>query len=156
MVLRSPAQGADRVVVPKDRGQIALAAALAERLVLQHQDHPDWSYQLHYDNLAALVMVEPELGRLPSHATIKRDMQAHGLVKQPPLAARQRPGQARAQERRQTREVRSYEAESVAALGHLEFHHGSLTVLTPDGRWLAPIALGILDDHSRLCCHVQW
>ena len=22
--------------------------------------------------------------------------------------------------------------------------------------WLHPIALGILDDHSRLCCHVQW
>ena len=79
--------GALRRAVPKDRGQIALAAALAERLVLQHQDHPDWSYQLHYDNLAALVKVEPELGRLPSHATIKRDMQAHGLVKQPRFAA---------------------------------------------------------------------
>jgi putative transposase len=29
-------------------------------------------------------------------------------------------------------------------------------VLTPGGQWLRPIALGILDDHSRLCCHVQW
>ena len=28
--------------------------------------------------------------------------------------------------------------------------------LLPDGQWLRPIALGILDDHSRLCCHVQW
>ncbi len=22
--------------------------------------------------------------------------------------------------------------------------------------WQRPIALGILDDHSRLCCHLQW
>jgi transposase InsO family protein len=145
-----------RRAVPKDRGQIALAAALAQRLVLQHQDHPDWSYQLHYDNLAALVKVEPALGRLPSYATIKRYMQAHGLVKQPRSAAWQRPGQARAQERRQAREVRSYEASHVGALWHLDFHHGSLKVLTPDGRWHTPMALGILDDHSRLCCHVQW
>ncbi len=29
-------------------------------------------------------------------------------------------------------------------------------MLTPGGQWLHPIALGILDDHSRLCCHVQW
>ena len=29
-------------------------------------------------------------------------------------------------------------------------------MLTPDGQWVRPIALGILDDHSRLCCHVQW
>jgi hypothetical protein len=28
-------------------------------------------------------------------------------------------------------------------------------VLTARGQWLRPIALGILDDHSRLCCHVQ-
>ena len=29
-------------------------------------------------------------------------------------------------------------------------------MLTAGGQWLRPIALGILDDHSRLCCHVQW
>ena len=56
----------------------------------------------------------------------------------------------------QTREVRSYEAEYVGALWHLDFHHGSLKVLTHGGQWLRPIALGIIDDHSRLCCHVQW
>jgi putative transposase len=148
--------GALRRAVRKDRGQISLATPLAERLILQHQDHPDWSYQLHYDNLAALVKVEPTLGRLPSYATIKRYMQAHGLVKQPRFASQQRPGQARAERRRQAREVRSYEATHVGALWHLDFHHGSLKVLTHDGRWLTPIALGILDDHSRLCCHVQW
>ena len=148
--------GALRRAVRKDRGKISLATPLAERLILQHQDHPDWSYQLHYDNLAALVKVEPTLGRLLSYATIKRYMQAHGLVKQPRFPAQQRPGQARAEQRRQAREVRSYEATHVGALWHLDFHHGSLKVLTPDGRWHTPMALGILDDHSRLCCHVQW
>jgi hypothetical protein len=58
--------------------------------------------------------------------------------------------------RRETREIRSYEAEYVGSLWHLDFHHGSLKVLTGQGQWLRPIALGILDDHSRLCCHVQW
>jgi putative transposase len=148
--------GALRRAVRKDRGKISLAAPLAERLILQHHDHRDWSYQLHYDNLAALVKVEPALGRLPSYATIKRYMQAHGLVKKPRFALQQRPGQARAEQRRQTREIRSYEATHVGALWHLDFHHGSLKVLTAGGQWLRPIALGILDDHSRLCCHVQW
>jgi transposase InsO family protein len=68
----------------------------------------------------------------------------------------QRPGEARAEARREAREIRSYEATHTGALWHLDFHHGSLKVLTPGGRWLRPIALGILDDHSRLCCHVQW
>ena len=54
------------------------------------------------------------------------------------------------------REVRSYEATHVGALWHLDFHHGSKKVLTAGGRWQRLIALGILDDHSRLCCHVQW
>ncbi len=59
-------------------------------------------------------------------------------------------------QRRENREIRSYEATHVGALWHLDFHHGSLKVLTASGQWLRPIALGILDDHSRLCCHVQW
>jgi putative transposase len=148
--------GALRRAVRKDRGKISLAAPLAERLILQHHDHPDWSYQLHYDNLAALVKAEPDLGQLPSYATIKRYMQTRGLAKKPRFLSQQRPGQARAEQRRQAREVRSYEATHVGALWHLDFHHGSLKVLTHHGQWLTPIALGILDDHSRLCCHVQW
>jgi putative transposase len=148
--------GALRRAVRKDCGTIALAAALAERLRHQYGDHPDWSYQLHYDNLAALVKVDPSLGRLPSYSTVKRYMQAHGLVRRPRLRPSGRPGEARAETRRQAREIRSYEATHVGALWHLDFHHGSLKVLTAGGQWLRPIALGILDDHSRLCCHVQW
>ena len=148
--------GALRRAVRKDCGKISLAAALAERLHLQYRDHPDWSYQLHYDNLAALVKADPSLGRFPSYSTVKRYMQARGLVRKPRLRPSARPGEACAEERRQAREIRSYEATHVGALWHLDFHHGSLKVLTAGGQWLRPIVLGILDDHSRLCCHIQW
>jgi putative transposase len=76
------------------------------------------------------------------------------MARRPRLSGR--PSEARAEEKRQTREIRSYEAEYVGALWHLDFHHGSKRVLTPDGQWQRSIALGILDDHSRLCCHLQW
>jgi transposase InsO family protein len=146
--------GALRRAVRNDCGRISLAPAIAERLHLQYQDHPDWSYQLHYDNLAALLKADPSLGQLRSYSTVKRYMQAHGWVRRPRPSGR--PGEARAEERRQAREIRSYESEYVGALWHLDFHHGSKKVLTPGGQWQRPIALGILDDHSRLCCHVQW
>src|SRR5271166_2854945 len=148
--------GSLRRAVRKDCGTIALAAAIAERLCSQYRDHPDWSYQLHYDNLTALVKADPLLGRLPSYSTVKRYMQAHGLVRRPRLRPGARPGEARAETRRQAREIRSYEATHVGALWHLDFHHGSLKVLTPGGQWLRPIVVAILDDHSRLCNHVQW
>jgi putative transposase len=145
-----------RRAVRKDCGKISLSAALAERLQLQYRNHPDWSFQLHYDNLAALVKANPSLGPLRSYSTVKRYMQAHGLLKRPRVLSHTRPGEARAEGRRQTREVRSYEATHVGALWHLDFHHGSKKVLTPGGQWQRPIALAILDDRSRLCCHVQW
>jgi putative transposase len=148
--------GVLRRAVRKDRGKISLAVAITERLILQYRDHQDWSYQLHYDNLAALVETDPSLGPLRSYSTVKRYMQAHGLMRRPRLHPKDRPGEARAQQRRETREIRSYEATHVGALWHLDFHHGSLKVLTPSGQWLRPIALGVLDDHSRLCCHIQW
>ena len=148
--------GVLRRAVRKDCGKISLAAPLAQRLHLQYRDYPHWSCQLHYDNLAALVKADPTLGQLRSYSTVKRYMRAHGLVRMPRLQLHQRPGEVRAERRRQTREVRSYEATHVGALWHLDFHHGSLRVLTPGGQWQRPIALAILDDHSRLCCHIQW
>jgi transposase InsO family protein len=156
MALRQPDDpvGALRRAVRKDCGKISLALPVAERLHLQYRNHPDWSYQLHYDNLAALLEADPSLGQLRSYSTVKRYMQAHGLVRRPRPSGR--PGEARAEERRQAREIRSYEATHVGALWHLDFHHGSLKVLTRGGQWQRPISLGILDDHSRLCCHVQW
>jgi putative transposase len=142
--------------VRKDRGKVSLAPVLAERLFNQYHDHQHWSYQLHYDNLAALVKTHPWLGPLRSYCTVVRYMKAHGLLRQRRLRRKGRPGEARAAARRETREVRSYEAEYVGSLWHLDFHHGSLKVVTPGGQWERPLALGILDDHSRFGCHLQW
>jgi transposase InsO family protein len=148
--------GVLRRAVRKDCGQVSLAPALAERLFRQYQDHPHWSYQLHYDNLAAMVKADASLGPLRSYSTVRRYMKAHGLLRKPRPAPKGRPGEARAAHRRQSREIRSYEADYVGSLWHLDFHHGSLKVLTHRGQWQRPITLGILDDHSRLCCHLQW
>jgi len=147
--------GVLRRAVRKDRGKVSLTSALAEQLSRQYRDYPHWSVQLHYDNLAARVKANPTLGPLRSYSTVRRYMKAHGLVRKP-RSRPKGPGEIRASRRRQAREIRSYEAEYVGSLWHLDFHHGSLKVLTPAGQWQRPIVLGILDDHSRLCCHLQW
>ena len=148
--------GALQRAVRKDCGKVSLAPSQVEHLLRQYRDHPHWSYQLHYDNLAALVKANPALGTLRSYSTVRRYMKAHGLVRRRRPAPKGRPGEVRAVERRETREIRSYEAEYVGSLWHLDFHHGSLKVVTDRGQWQRPIVLGILDDHSRLCCHLQW
>ncbi len=142
--------------VRKDCGKVTLAPALVQQLFRQYRDYEHWSYQLHYDNLAAVVKADPAKGPLRSYSTVRRYMQTHGLVRKPRPAPKGRPGEDRAVQRRETREIRSYEAEYVGSLWHLDFHHSSRKVLTPSGQWQRPIILGILDDHSRLCCHLQW
>ena len=44
----------------------------------------------------------------------------------------------------------------MCALWHLDFHHGSRRVLTRQGEWVKPMLLGVIDDRSRLVCHLQW
>jgi putative transposase len=148
--------GVLRRTVRKDRGKVSLAAGQVTHLRQQYDDHKHWTYKLHYDNLATAVKADSELGPLRSYSTVRRYMQAHGLVRQPRQRPHGRPGEVVAAERRETREVRGYEAEYVGSLWHLDFHHGSRKVITPSGQWQRPIVLAILDDHSRLCCHLQW
>ena len=137
-------------------GSVAVSDRLVEQLAAQYGDHPDWSYQLHYDNLEAFVTSDPSFGTLCSYSTVRRYMQNHGMVRTQKVRSKYRPGELRAARRRQSREIRSYEAEYVGSLWHLDFHHGSLQVLRSNGQWQRPLALGVLDDHSRLCCHLQW
>jgi putative transposase len=140
-----------------DQGQHpALSQPLREALTLQYRQHPNWSYQLHADNLAVRAAQEPALGVLPSYASIRRFMKAHGLFKRARRGPVHSPGAQRAEHRFESREIRSYESEYVNALWHLDFHHGSLRVLLDNGRWAYPLLAGTLDDHSRLCCHAQW
>jgi transposase InsO family protein len=141
--------------VRKDAGQQrGIPPKLAEALTAQHQAHRRWSYQLHKDNLAALVAADGRLGPMPSYSTVLRYMKAHGLRRQKIKSGT--PGAERAQARLDAREVRSFEVEYVNGLWHLDFHGCSRKVLLPDGRMETPELLGVLDDHSRLCCHLQW
>ena len=152
----SPVEALKRKI-RSDHGQHpSLTPKLIVRLTEQYRQHPSWSYQLQADNLAVLVEQQPEVGPLPSYASLVRYMQSHGLCKRPRRGPVHSPGAQAAERRYEAREVRSYESEYVNGLWHLDFHHGSRRVLQGNGQWAYPILLGILDDHSRLCCHLQW
>jgi transposase InsO family protein len=148
--------GVLRQAVRKDRGKVSLKPALVECLANQYHDYPHWTYQLHYDNLKALVKADEKLGPLQSYSTVRRYMVARGMLRKPRARPKGRPGELLAAQRRERREIRSYEAEYVGSLWHLDFHHASLKVVTARGQWERPLALGILDDHSRFGCHLQW
>jgi len=143
-----------RVRLDKGRARV-LPVAITELVRAQHREHPGWTAQLHHDNLAVLVQADATLGPMPSYSTVRRYLRANGLDRRrtPPRASA---GAERARDRHERLETRSYEAAHVNGLWHLDFHHGSLRVLEADGRWLKPLLLGILDDHSRLVCHLQW
>jgi putative transposase len=137
------------VLKTKVRSDAGRHRVVSQRLIAalhaQYRQHPSWSVQLHYDNLAAL------LGKadVPSYATVRRYFAAQGMRK---MSRR-----SRSKDNKQfaRREVRSFEAEHCNALWHLDYHFGSRNVLTPRG-WAKPLALCIIDDRSRLATHVQW
>ena len=95
----------------------SLSIPLRNELAQQYRQHPNWSYQLHSDNLAVRVEQDPRLGSMPSVETIRRYMKAHGLLKRRRLGGRKRTAGAEAAEQRfEDREIRSYESEYVNAL----------------------------------------
>jgi putative transposase len=119
----------------------------------QHRNHPSWSYQLHYDNLCALAEKQPDLGQIPSYASVRRWMKRSGLLRVARKKSRSRTDDG---SEFVAREQRSFEVQHAHALWHLDFHKGSRKVLLPEGRWHTVQLLGILDDCTRLCCHLQW
>ena len=103
--------------IRKDAGrQKAMGERLCHALIKQYAAHKNWSYRLHYDNLAALVAVDPELGPLPSYSTVRRYMLARGLVRRRRLAGVDVHGARRAEARLEEREVRSFETAHVHSL----------------------------------------
>lgn len=149
--------GALRSKARKDQGRHpSMPQALRTELGAQHRRYPSWTYMLHHDNLVALGALRPELPPVPSYATVRRYMQSVGLLRHRRRGPRGSPGGALAEQRFATHEVRSYESSHVGGLWHLDFHDGSRKVLTQAGRYEVPQLLGVLDDRSRLCCHLQW
>jgi transposase InsO family protein len=154
---RTDPVGVLRRKVRKDLGrQRAVGDALRRALITQYEQHRGWSAQLHADNLAVLVGEDARLGPMPSYATIRRFLRANGLFRRKHLGPRGSPGAARAEARFESREVRSYEAEHVNGLWHLDFHTCSRQLVLPDATRVTPVLLGVLDDRARLACHVQW
>ena len=141
----------------KDAGaQAAMGAAVCQAVLAQYAAHKSWSVKLHHDNVLALAERNPALTPVPSYSTLRRFLAAHGLDKRRRLTSRRTEGAERAEARLLDREVRSYEAEYVNGLWHWDCHVGSRKVLTPRGEWQTPVLFGVLDDRSRLACHLQW
>ena len=122
-------------------------------LTQQYREHPGWTAQLHLDNLGAACK---DAGTpMASYATVRRYLQAQGMHRRA-APKRATEGGVAARDRLEQFEVRSFEVEHVAALWHLDFHHASRKVLTRAGAWVKPMLLGVIDDRSRLVCHLQW
>ena len=127
-----------------------------EAIVKQYQEHKSWTYKLHADNYNALVEKNPSIGEKHSYPTVMRFMKSCGFFKERQIRNGDRPGLEEARIRREKLEIRSFESEYVGGLYHLDFHVGSKQVLLEDGTWKSPILLCVLDDRSRLICHIQW
>ena len=136
--------------------QPAMSDAVRQAVLAQYAAHKSWSIQLHRDNLVALAETRPDLQPAPSYATLRRFLKANGLDKRRRVTPRQTAGADRAEARLFDREVRSYEAAYVNGLWHWDCHYGSRKVLTARGEWHTPVLFGVLDDRSRLACHLQW
>lgn len=145
-----------REAVRNDAGrQTALGTAFVGRRLEPYPRPPHWRVKRHVDNLRVQVDEAPTPGPMPGYSTVARFLRARGMHKKRRRSAKNRPGLAQAEARLTHGEVRSYEVEYVNGLWPLDFHDGSRAVLTPQGRWVKPILLGVLDDRSRLACHVQ-
>ena len=143
----------------KQRSDAGKTKAMSPQLLCalqnQYNNYQDWSYKLHSDNLAALVEQKPQLGDACSYATVVRRMKERGWFKKKSKRGKLSDGQKLAAQRLEQREVRSFESQYVNGLWHLDFHQGR-RIVDVKGQWHTPVALCVLDDCSRLCCHIQW
>lgn len=152
-------QADDPVAALKDRlrGGISrfpsLSQLVIDTLTLQYREHPGWTAQLHFDNLCAAL--KGSGNAISSYPTIRRYLKAQGMFRQA-QPKRATAGALAARDRLERLEVRSFEVDHVNALWHLDFHHGSRKVLTRQGAWVTPMLMGVIDDRSRLVCHLQW
>lgn len=149
----------DPVTALKDRlrgdlhGFPSMTPTVIDTLTLQYRQYPGWTVQLHADNLRAAL--KDSAAVVPSYPTIRRYLKARGMFRQA-QPKRATAGALAARDRLERLEVRSFEVDHVCALWHLDFHHGSRKVLTRGGDWVTPMLLGVIDDRSRLVCHLQW
>ncbi len=144
---------------PKTRSDKGRSRALTEevkKIILErYSEYNSWSYQLHRDNLA-VDLRNRSIYPIPSYSTVRRYLQSIGKFKVKKMRNSRRVRYKEIKHRQDSREIRSYENEYVNGLWHLDFHHSSREIITSAGEIVRPICLAIIDDHSRLICHIQW
>jgi transposase InsO family protein len=138
----------------------SLSQTVIDTLTQQYREHPGWTAQLHFDNLQASLHsssggAAATSSSVSSYQTVRRYLLAQGMFRQP-QPKRATAGALAARDRLERLEVRSFEVDHVNALWHLDFHHGSRKVLTRLGEWVTPMLMCVIDDRSRLVCHLQW
>lgn len=133
-----------------------VSEVIAAEIMKLHEKFPFWSYQLMTDNLKALLTKKPDLGKVPGYQSVRRYMKRRGLTKMRKPPNWDRPSTAAAVLAAATKEVRSWEREYFNSLWHLDYHTGPKKIVMADGTWATPFLLAIMDDHSRLVCHLQW
>jgi transposase InsO family protein len=148
---RDPVAALERKVHGRAGTHPSVSAKLGQAMREQYLAHPRWSYQLHHDNLKAKARIDPSLGPVPSRGTIARCMKSRGMVR-----SRAKKHAAEIARGLPPRETRSYEASRVGELFHTDFHTGRRRVLIPNGQYVEVRLLGVLDDYSRVGCHLQW
>lgn len=131
----------------------SLLQAVIDILTQQYREHAGWTAQLHFDNLCATFKGSDTT--VASYPTVRRYLKAQGMFRQA-RPKRASAGALAARDRLERLEVRSFEVDHVNALWHLDFHHGSRKVLTRSGEWVTPMIMCVIDDRSRLVCHLQW
>ena len=123
-----------------DDGQISVfSEEMLKFLEQQYVDHPKWTVKLHHRNFVAWG--GPKFTNLPCYGSTKRLFHSRGWERA---------------KRASVQEKKSYEMMFAGALWHLDFHHARRMILLPDGRRVVPNCLAIMDDCTRLCCHIQW
>jgi putative transposase len=133
----------------------SLSVQAIEILTAQYREHPNWTAQLHADNLRVVLRTANTGLTPPSYPSVRRFMKSRGMLRRS-RPQRDTEGTRAARERLETLEVRSYEVEYVNALWHADFHKGSRKVVLKSGELVTPLLFGAIDDRSRLICHLQW
>lgn len=143
---------------PKKRSDFNTHKAITDwmkiKLGEEVQKHPGWSKQLHADNLK-IIIERDNMGQAPSYSTVKKYLSKVGYLKISSRSSK-RDGFKKSFNQKQKFEQRSYEHPYVGSLFHLDFHHCSREIITESGEIIFPLLFCVIDDNSRLVCHIQW
>ncbi len=151
------------VLSTKSRSDTGTTRVLEEKwqkvLDDQYQQHKSWSWQIHADNLQKLIKDQEDYSyQVPSYDTVRRYMKSKGYFPIKRVRGDSRDNYNKSQNIKSNFERRSFDMPFVGSLFQFDFHtaKNERQVLTKSGQYITPIALGIIDNCSRLICHLQW